>query len=90
MTKRKYPKNKDRIYVNTQDIALGIPKDTDLCPIAHAMKRKFSFHNIVVGTLTIEMGNRLYKLGRKGRQFILDFDYQQRPVKPCHISFHRV
>lgn len=82
---------KHTINVTQRDIDKGEQGNTQSCPIARAMKRKFKTDSVRVGvyvasmrsTKTNEFGTKIIDLPAAATRFIVDFDgVQVTPVAP--------
>ncbi len=85
-----------RIYVNQKDIDSGKPRNSEACPIANALKRRFPKAYIHVGgpayDYKVKVGYRdkeeVYYLTKRGGDLVRDFD-KGFSILPTHVTLSR-
>ena len=71
-----------RIEVTQEDIARGLPRAVDACPVALAVKRAFLLSRTSVGSTAFTgPGGRRFALPAEATEFIRAFD-KKLPVQP--------
>jgi len=89
-----------KIIVTQEDIEKGAPEDSTFCPIALAVKRRFSEFGQVTEVevkyetfkVAVNKQNIYYSLPRTAQKFIRDFDCLDEiegPVKPFEFIARR-
>lgn len=84
-----------KIEVTQKDIDYGIQGESELCPIARAVKRETKRKNVHVDRSTVEIyrnksnGSNFYTLPPKAQTFVRRFDRQE-SVKPFSFELENL
>ena len=81
------PAKSIRFYVNESDIEEGVPRNSEKCPMARAIKRKTGAV-VSAGSWVVGVGDCLYSFSKAGTAFIKTFDRDQN-VKTGHFTITR-
>lgn len=75
-----------RIVITSNDINNGECNNGNHCPIALSAKRAFKTDDIEVYTEKIRIKDYYYRLPKRAKEFILEFDSEPYSVMPFNFS----
>jgi hypothetical protein len=79
------------LYISKRDIETGEGNNSEECPIAQSLKRKFPETSVSVAPTRAKVGNVYFRLGVAGRRLVAEVDSGRLPnIDPQHIRLYPV